>query len=104
MIKEIVENNYHLSNQVWTSPNSYTSKIKELKKFDPKLGWSSGPSALTLASSHNNSIIYILGFDFEGVGENKKFINNIYAGSKNYKKNNDPAIYYETGLDKLLQL
>ena len=51
--------------------------------FQPSKGWSSGPTALHLASTHDTTDIYILGFDYKGLGER---INNIYADTPNYKK------------------
>jgi hypothetical protein len=94
MINEIVESKYHLTNPVWTNPNSVTQKIKEINLFKPSFGWSSGPTALHLASTHGYEDIYILGFDYVGTGPNRDFVNNMYAGSKNYKKVNDLATYY----------
>lgn len=58
------------------------------------MGWSSGPSALWLASKHKPNIIYILGFDYRGLGINHEFVNNIYAGTQNYKKKEDRATYH----------
>jgi hypothetical protein len=94
MIKEIVETGYHLKNSVWTNPNAYSKTIENLCIFNPNLGWSSGPSALNLATQHGFKQIYILGFDYEGIGTNKEYVNNIYANSHNYKKINDNATYY----------
>lgn len=94
MIKEITATGYHLSNSVWTNPNSYTKSIDKLCIFKPSLGWSSGPSALNLATQHGFKTIYILGFDYKGLGNNGEYVNNIYAGTQNYKKIEDRATYY----------
>lgn len=94
MIKEIVSANYHLTNNVWTNYNSYTSTIEGLQLLNPGLGWSSGPTALHIASIENPKTIYILGFDYQGTGENKNYFNNIYADTENYKKSTDTAIYH----------
>ena len=94
MIKEITATGYHLSNSVWTNPNSYTKSIDKLCIFKPSLGWSSGPSALNLATQHGFKTIYILGFDYKGLGTNGEYVNNIYAGTQNYKKIEDRATYY----------
>jgi hypothetical protein len=94
MIKEITTNFYHLHNKVYTNPNRYTREIPQLNLFNPNLGWSSGPSALNLASDHNNKIIYILGFDYVGTGKNNEMVNNIYTGSFNYKKEGERATYH----------
>jgi hypothetical protein len=94
MIREIVTNGYHLNNTVWTNPNAYTKSVAKLCIFNPNLGWSSGPSALNLASQHGYNTIYILGFDYEGIGTNKETVNNIYAGTQNYKKIDERATYF----------
>lgn len=94
MVKEIVQTGYYLSNNVWTNPNKYTKEILNINLFNPGLGWSSGPSALNLASEHENNIIYILGFDYVGIGIKFELVNNIYAGTENYKQINDLATYF----------
>lgn len=95
MIFEITQNKYQLSHQVWTNPNKLYAKLTGLNYFQPSLGWSSGPTALHLASSHNYSTIYILGFDYEGIDANgNKLLNNVYADTPNYKKSKDNATYY----------
>lgn len=94
MIKEIIGTGYHTKNKVWTNPNRYTREFKELNLFNPNLGWSSGPSALNLASTHGFTTIYILGFDYTGVGNKNELVNNIYAGTFNYKNINDRATYF----------
>lgn len=94
MIREITATNYHLENKVWTNPNRYTRDIFGLNLFNPNLGWSSGPSALNLASGHGFNHIYILGFDYVGLGKNRDFVNNIYSGTENYKRKEDKATYF----------
>jgi hypothetical protein len=94
MIKEITATGYHSKNKVWTNPSRFTREIYGLNLFNPNLGWSSGPSALNLASEHQYSTIYILGFDYEGTGKKKELVNNVYSGTLNYKKNDDRATYF----------
>jgi hypothetical protein len=94
MIKEITNADYHTRNSVWTNPNRYTRNIPGLNLFDPSLGWSSGPSALNLASNQGNKTIYILGFDYQGMGNKQELVNNIFAGTANYKQVNDRATYF----------
>ena len=94
MIKEIIGTGYHTKNKVWTNPNRYTREFKELNLFNPNLGWSSGPSALNLASIHGYNTIYILGFDYTGLGNKNELVNNIYAGTFNYKNINEKATYF----------
>lgn len=94
MIQEITESKYHINNSVWTNPNKLTSNIPGINLFNPGTGWSSGPSALNLASKHGHEKIYILGFDYQGKGNNFELVNNVYAGTKNYKNVNDRATYY----------
>ena len=94
MINEITTAEYHKLHSVWTNPTKTSKKIHGLNLFNPSLGWSSGPSAMHLASTHNNKTIYILGFDYKGIGVNHELVNNIYSGSLNYKKVNDTATYF----------
>lgn len=93
MILEISKAGYQNKNTVWTNPNKSFAKISNLNYFNPSKGWSSGPTALHLACQHRHSHVYILGFDYIGLDNGKK-VNNIYAGTWNYKKPNDGATYY----------
>jgi hypothetical protein len=94
MIVEITDAGYHLNNQVWTNPNKLSKRIEKLNLFNPNKGWSSGPTALHLASTNMHKTIYILGFDYIGLGEQNEKVNNIYAGTDNYKREQDRATYY----------
>jgi hypothetical protein len=47
-----------------------------------------------LASTHGYKTIYILGFDYEGIGLRKELVNNVYAGTENYKRENERATYF----------
>ena len=99
MIAEIDRHKWQYTHEVWTNPNKVFDKMNKLNFFAEPQGWSSGPTALWLATygdpanphAHQNDPIYILGFDFEGSGG---LLNNIYADSENYKKSSDPATYH----------
>lgn len=93
MILEISKAGYQNHHSVWTNPNKSFAKISNLNYFNPSKGWSSGPTALYLACQHGYEQIFILGFDYKGLDNGKK-VNNIYAGTWNYKKANDGATYY----------
>jgi hypothetical protein len=93
MVNEICKSRYQLTNEVWTNPNRSYKKLHGLNYFHPSKGWSSGPTALWLASQHGYKKIYILGFDYKGVKDGQKF-NNIYADSMNYKRSSDAATYF----------
>jgi hypothetical protein len=94
MILEINNKKYQIKNpNVWTNPNKAYNKLEGFNYFRPSKGWSSGPTALWLASQHGYKTIYILGFDYKGLNDGK-LVNNVYAGSPNYKKENDTATYY----------
>ena len=99
MVLEIAESNYHHNNEVWTNENNAYHAIPNLNYFKPTLGWSSGPSALHLASSHNYNTIYILGFDFRGIN---RCFNNIYADTRNYKSSTDRETYYGNWLRQMI--
>lgn len=91
MIVEIDNNRVQYTTNVWTNKNGRFKNIDRLNFFDPSKGWSSGPTALLLASMHKSREIYILGFDYQGI--NGK-LNNVYADTNNYRKSTDPATYY----------
>ncbi len=91
MIVEIESSGYQLENSVWTNFNSKYKNFKGFNYFDPSLGWSSGPTALNLASKHGANEIYIFGFDYQG---NNGLLNNVYADTLNYKSSNEPATFY----------
>lgn len=93
MVAEINKYGYQHNNEVWTNPNKSYKAMKNLNFFHPAKGWSSGPTALWLASQHGYSRIFILGFDYQGLEEGKRF-NNLYADTFNYKKSRDPATFY----------
>ena len=91
MILEINKAGYQHEHSVWTNQNRSFNGMHGFNFFNPSKGWSSGPTALWLASTHDNDIIYITGFDYQGI-DNK--INNIYADTQNYKKSHERATYY----------
>lgn len=92
MVLEIAETEIAKYSSVWTNPNKLYEKIPNLNIFKPSRGWSSGPTALYLASTHGPKTVYILGFDYKGI--EGKYLNNVYANSRNYKKATDSATYY----------
>ena len=93
MILEINKAGYQRNHEVWTNPNKAYAKMQGFNFFQPSKGWSSGPTALWLASQHGYETIYILGFDYRGLQDGKKF-NNIYADTNNYKKSIDGATFF----------
>jgi len=93
MILEISKSGYQNTHEVWTNKNKAYQKIENLNFFYPSKGWSSGPTALYLATQHQYKRIFILGFDYKGLNEGKT-LNNIYADTINYKKSSDSATYY----------
>ena len=93
MINEINSKGYQNEHTVWTNFNRVYKDYKNFNYFDKSKGWSSGPTALWLASQHDYRDIYILGFDYKGLNNGRMF-NNIYADTKNYKKSNETATFY----------
>ena len=91
MIKEIEKTQWQKRHEVWTNPNKGVLKLQGFRFFNPHKGWSSGPTALWLASSHGYDEIYIIGFDYQGL--DGKF-NNVYADTPNYKRSLEPATYF----------
>lgn len=96
MILEIDKQKYQMNNpNVWTNQNKAYKKLQGFNYFKPSKGWSSGPTALHLATQYmpNYKKIFILGFDYAGL-ENNTIVNNVYAGTPNYKRMSDGATYY----------
>jgi len=108
MILEIAETDYPKTHEVWTNYNHQYSKNENAKNhikwFQPSLGWSSGPTALKMAADKKFSMIYILGFDYQGHvkdAKNKRFgFNNVFKDSRNYKKSTDEATYHGNWLNQ----
>ena len=99
MLLEIAETDYPLHNKVWSNFNAQYNKhpkiLNHVNWFKPSLGWSSGPTALRMACEQGFKEIYILGFDYQGHNDGKRFkLNNIFGDSRNYKKRNDEATFY----------
>jgi len=93
MIHEIVNYRIQFETEVWTNYNKAYEKYVGLHYFEPTKGWSSGPTALYKACLDGMQTIYMLGFDYIGLNGGKK-VNNIYAGTPNYKGAHEPATYY----------
>ena len=99
MILEIAEGDYMINNKVCSNFNAQYNKnqkiLDHVQWFKPSLGWSSGPTALRMACDHGNKEIYILGFDYQGHQDGKRFkLNNIFGDTRNYKKKTDEATFY----------
>ena len=99
MILEIAETDYPVHNKVWSNFNAQYNKnpkiLNHVNWFKPSLGWSSGPTALRMACEHGFKEIYILGFDYQGHNDGKRFkLNNIFGDTRNYKKRNEEATFY----------
>lgn len=94
MVNEINMSRYQNDHQVWTNYNKSFEKYTGFNYFEPSLGWSSGPTAMHLAASHDHETIYILGFDYKGIGPEEKRVNNIYSSTANYKRSEDGATYF----------
>jgi hypothetical protein len=93
MVLEINKAGYQHRHAVWTNPNKSYQKITNLNYFHPSKGWSSGPTALWLASQHKYERVFILGFDYRGLNDGGQF-NNLYADTVNYKKSTDGATFF----------
>ncbi len=97
MVNEIIASGYHISHSVWTNPNKGIASKNNLNFFSPHKGWSSGPTALWMASQQPYTEIYIFGFDYQGL-EGK--FNNMYADTFNYKRSHDPATFFGNWLNQ----
>jgi hypothetical protein len=91
MIIELTKNKIEEQTKVWTNYNNRHRHLTNLNFIKPSKGWSSGPTALWLASQESYTDIYILGFDYQGI--NGK-LNNVYSDTPNYRRSTDPATYH----------
>tara|TARA_B110000503_G_scaffold135959_1_gene217454 strand:+ start:1115 stop:1690 length:576 start_codon:yes stop_codon:yes gene_type:complete len=95
MVLEINRNKIQYKTSVWTNPNKVFASLSNLNYFNPSKGWSSGPTALWKASEDTpHDTIYILGFDYKGIGQENAIVNNVYSGTENYKRTQDRATFY----------
>lgn len=94
MIIEVADAGYNKLYSVWSNENKLTRATPNINIMNPNKGWSSGPTAMLLASQHGHKEIYVLGFDYVGLGEQQDRVNNLYAGTKNYKAVEARATYY----------
>lgn len=94
MVLEITNNNIQNKCSVWTNEHNSFKNLRNINFFKKSKGWSSGPTALDLAVQNDHKEIHIFGFDYSGIGENNNKVNNVYAGTWNYKKENEKATYY----------
>jgi hypothetical protein len=95
MATEIEKSGYPLHNEFWTrnpTPNNFA------KKIDINFGYSSGPIAVSLAARNEHRPIYLLGFDL--IGDSGK-INNVYAGTSNYRPLNEKETYWGNWLNQI---
>lgn len=103
MVNEINSKGYQHNHTVWTNYNRTYKDYENFNYFEKSKGWSSGPTALWLASQHDHKEIYILGFDYQGL-KNGRLLNNLYADTKNYKKSNETATFYGNWLRQTEQV
>lgn len=94
MVLEINQNQIQHKTEFWTNPNKAYLSMNNINTFNPSKGWSSGPTALWKASEDGADEVYILGFDYVGLGNSHEYVNNVYAGTLNYKKQNEKATYF----------
>jgi hypothetical protein len=91
MAQEVIDNNAHLSTTFYTRDHKRFRGIENVNFPSKHLGWSSGPTALWIASKNLPSVIFIAGFDFASADEK---LNNIYGSTTNYKAEDSPATYF----------
>lgn len=90
MVQELADSEIMSQTNVWVGNTFGIVGLDKVKQLTPNIGYSAGNTALHIAAKTSTEI-YILGFDFVGI---KDEINNVYAGTVNYKSRNTPAIFY----------
>jgi hypothetical protein len=91
MLEEINATDYPKNHSVWTYIGQKKAWYKHFNYIEPNHGWSSGPTALNLASTQGANEIYIFGFDYQGLDGK---VNNVFADTPNYKGSDQAAVYY----------
>ena len=86
--------NVHYVREQWKIENSGANILP--KEYT---GMSSGPAALGLASDTCANYFFLIGMDLKGINNT---INNIYAGTKNYKHKGDSPIYFGNWVDQII--
>ena len=98
MADEIQQSGYSSYNIHYVREQSKIPKSGSNLIPDKYKGHSSGPAALGIASESNANYLYMLGMDLKGI--NNK-INNIYAGTKNYRNKNDVATFFDNWISQV---
>lgn len=93
MATEIEQSGY--TGAFWTRRPAINSNSR---KIEMNFGFSSGPIAVTLAALNQHRPIYLIGFDLTGENGN---INNVYAGTQNYKPQHDKETYWGNWVNQL---
>lgn len=95
MATEIEKSGYPFKHEFWTRNPELRMGAK---KITLNFGYSSGPVAITLAAFAGHNPIYLIGFDLVGI--NGK-INNVYAGTPNYRPKSENEIFYGNWINQL---
>lgn len=102
MVKQIIKDDVHKKIPLWTNKRSRLVDYPDgVNFFKPSRGWSSGPTALLLASQQGAKQVFILGFDFGG--DNGQF-NNVYADTEHYKKSTDAPTFFGNWIRQTLTI
>ena len=101
MVLELNKHNVQHRVSTWTNQNRSYQKLVGFNFFNPSKGWSSGPTALWKACKDEHKIVYIFGFDYVGLNNNT-LVNNLYAGTQNYKKEHERATYHNNWLKQTI--
>ena len=98
MATEIQNNGYSSRNVHYTRKNNKIAKSGS--NILPAHLWSlsSGPAALGLASESSANYLYMIGMDLKGI--NNK-INNIYAGTANYKDKDSIPTHFDNWISQI---
>ena len=106
MVQEAVESKINLSTPIYTRTDwlRYFRHDTNINVFpdlpytertirpDEPFQWGSGPYAVLLGACLNDNNNHLIGFDCWGSGDGKRFINNMYKGTKNYQVDSYRAV------------
>ena len=95
---EIEDSGYPLSRPFYTrSPNTSRGS----RKIEHHWGYSSGPVALKYAAVAAHPVIYLLGFDLQGI---RGLHNNVYSDTPHYKKRDESETYFGNWINQIANI
>lgn len=100
MAQEIQKSGYSKRHTHYTRSNNILQDSGAIP-IPKNAGYSSGPVAVTLAALDGHRHIYLVGMDLVGLNNR---INNIYAGTTNYRNTDSAAVHYGNWISQIADI